>query len=97
MIIIRVIDGDTFQIIYEDQVTSVQLLGVDTPETETNPNQAPEPYGAKITAFLEEFLLDKLVYLRFDMSKRDQYNLLLGYVYRASDDIFVNLEMIREG
>ena len=95
--VIRVIDGDTFQIIYEDQVTSVQLLGVDTPETEANPNQDPEPYGAEATAFSEQFLLDKLVYLRFDMSKRDQYDRLLGYVYRASDDIFVNLEMIREG
>ena len=33
----------------------------------------------------------------FDESKRDKYDRLLGYVYRASDGIFVNREIIREG
>ena len=95
--VIRVIDGDTFQILYEDQITSVQLVGVNTPETTANPNQPPEPYGEQATAFLREFLLDKSIYLRFDVSKRDIHKRLLGYVYRSSDGIFVNLEIIREG
>ena len=95
--VIRIIDGDTVEILYEDQITSVQLIGVNAPETTANPNQPPEPYGEQATAFLQEFLLDKSIYLRFDISKRDKYNRLLGYVYRASDSIFVNLEIIREG
>ena len=95
--VIRIIDGDTFEILYEDQITSVQLVGVNAPETTANPNQPPEPYGEQATAFLQEFLLDKSIYLRFDISKRDKYDRLLGYVYRASDSIFVNLEIIREG
>ena len=95
--VIRIIDGDTVEILYEDQITSVQLVGVNAPETTANPNQPPEPYGEQATAFLQEFLLDKSIYLRFDISKRDKYNRLLGYVYRASDGIFVNLEIIREG
>ena len=95
--VIRIIDGDTVEILYEDQITSVQLVGVNAPETTANPNQPPEPYGEQATAFLQEFLLDKSIYLRFDISKRDKYNRLLGYVYRASDSIFVNLEIIREG
>ena len=95
--VIRIIDGDTVQIEYEDQITSVQLVGVNAPETTANPNQPPEPYGEQATAFLQEFLLDKSIYLRFDISKRDKYNRLLGYVYRASDGIFVNIEIIREG
>ena len=95
--VIRIIDGDTVEILYEDQITSVQLVGVNAPETTANPNQPPEPYGEQATAFLREFLLDKSIYLRFDISKRDKYNRLLGYVYRASDSIFVNLEIIREG
>ena len=95
--VIRIIDGDTVQIEYEGQPTSVQFIGVNAPETTANPNQPPEPYGEQATAFLQEFLLDKSIYLRFDISKRDKYNRLLGYVYRASDSIFVNLEIIREG
>ena len=95
--VIRIIDGDTVEILYEDQITSVQLVGVNAPETTANPNQPPEPYGEQATAFLREFLLDKSIYLRFDISKRDKYDRLLGYVYRASDGIFVNLEIIREG
>ena len=30
--VIRIIDGDTVEILYEDQITSVQLVGVNAPE-----------------------------------------------------------------
>ena len=66
--VIRVIDGDTFQILYEDQITSVQLVGVTTLlKQQRILNQPPEPYGEQATASLREFLLDKSIYLRFDV------------------------------
>jgi micrococcal nuclease len=32
-----------------------------------------------------------------DVEQRDQYKRLLAYVYRASDNLFINLALVREG
>ena len=94
--VIRIIDGDTFEIQYEGRPTSVQLIGVDAPET-VRSGKPPERYGEEATRFLQDILLDESVYFRFDENKWDKYDRILGYVYRVSDGIFLNLEMIREG
>lgn len=94
--VVRIIDGDTVEIEYEDVLTSVQLIGVNAPET-VHPSKPVEPYGRESTAFLQKLLLYKFVYFEFDRDKRDRYDRLLAYVYRDSDDLFVNVELIREG
>jgi micrococcal nuclease len=94
--VIRIIDGDTVEIQYEGRPTSVQLIGVDAPET-VRSGKPPERYGEEATRFLQDFLLDESVYFRFGENKWDKYDRILAYVYRASDGIFVNLEIIREG
>ena len=94
--VVRIIDGDTFEIQYKGKPTSVQLIGVNAPEF-VHPDIPPEPYGEEASKFLREVLLKKSVYLRFEDNERDQYDRLIGYVYRSSDDMFVNLEVIREG
>ena len=94
--VIRIIDGDTVEVQYEGRPTSVQLIGVDAPET-VRSGKPPERYGEEATRFLQDFLLDESVYFRFDENKWDKYDRILAYVYRASDGIFVNLEIIREG
>ena len=92
----RIVDGDTVEIQYEGKVTSVQLIGVNAPET-VHPDKPIEPYGEEATNFLRELLLDESVYIRFEENERDKYDRLLGYVYRTFDDLFINLEIIREG
>ena len=94
--VIRIIDGDTVEIKYKGKLTSVQLFGVNAPET-VRSGKPPEPYGEEAAAYLQKILLDDSIYLRFDEHMRDQYERILGYVYRVSDGIFVNLEIIREG
>ena len=94
--VIRIIDGDTVEIQYEGQPTSVQLIGVNAPEI-VYPDKPPEAYGEEAARFLQDFLLDDSIYLRFEETKRDKYDRLIAYIYRASDGIFVNLEIIREG
>jgi micrococcal nuclease len=37
------------------------------------------------------------VRLRTDVERRDRYGRLLAYVYRASDGLFVNAELVRRG
>lgn len=92
----RIVDGDTIEIDYDGQPTSVQLIGVNAPET-VHPDKPSEPYGEEASNFLRDLLLRESVYLRFEDNERDQYGRLIGYVYRSSDDLFVNLEVIREG
>ena len=94
--VVRIIDGDTVEIEYEDVLTSVQLIGVNAPET-VHPSKPVEPYGKEATVFLQGLLLYKFVYFEFDRNKRDRYNRLLAYIYRDSDDLFVNIELIRQG
>ena len=94
--VIRIIDGDTVEIKYKGKLTSVQLFGVNAPEI-VHPDKPPEPYGEEAAVYLQKILLDDSIYLRFDEHMWDQYDRILGYVYRVSDGILLNLEMIREG
>ena len=94
--VLRIIDGDTVEIEYEGDRTSVQLIGVNAPET-VHPSKPPERFGREATAFIQSLLLNKFVYLEFDGGKKDKYGRLLAYVYRNSDDLFVNVEIIRQG
>ena len=95
--VIRIIDGDTFEIQYKGKLTSIQLIGVNAPEPNTTNNRPPEPYSEEATKYLQEFLLDETVYFDYDQSKFDKNERILAYVYRSSDGVFVNLEIVREG
>ena len=92
----RIIDGDTVEIRYDGKLTSVALIGVDTPET-VHPQKPVEPFGKAATAFIRNLLLGESVYLRFDGNRTDKYGRLLAYLYRAPDGLFVNLEIVRQG
>ena len=92
----RIIDGDTVEIRYDDKLTRVVLIGVDTPET-VHPQKPVEAFGKEATAFTRNLLLGESVYLRFDGDRTDKYGRLLAYLYRAPDGLFVNLEVVRQG
>ena len=94
--VLRVIDGDTVEINYDEQAVSVRLIGVDTPET-VHPNQPVEAYGREASSFTKNLLLGESVYLRFDTERQDRYGRLLAYLYRVPDGLFVNLEIVRQG
>ena len=86
--VIRVIDGDTFEIVYNGNKTSVRLLGINTPEK-------GEKYSAEAKQFLESKVLNKTVELEFGKEKYDLYKRLLAYVYINREN--VNEEVIKKG
>ena len=88
--VIRIVDGDTVIISYKGEITSVRLIGIDTPE----PN---EVYGKESTSFIQNLLYGESVYLKFDAERTDIYGRMLAYLYRAPDGLFVNLEIVRQG
>ena len=84
-VVSRVIDGDTIEL---QNSGSVRLLGINTPER-------GQFYYTEATERLRELVEGKTIRLEKDVSDKDQYGRLLRYVH--IDNIFVNLEMVKEG
>jgi micrococcal nuclease len=96
VLVTQVIDGDTIRVGRGWRNTTIQLLGVDTPET-VHPNKPIEFFGPEASEFTKKTLKGKRVYLEFEPSNRvDSYGRLLAYVY-LEDGIFFNAELIKEG
>lgn len=90
----RVIDGDTILVARGERV---RLIGVDTPET-VDPSRPAGCFGKEASRFTASLLPPGTgVRLVGDVEQRDRYGRLLAYVYRGSDGLFVNAELVRRG
>ena len=89
--VLKVIDVATVEIHYEDSPKVVKLIGVKVPEA-MHPDNPLETARAAALAFLHNLLLGESVYLHFEGDAPEQ-----AYLYRAPDELFVNLEVVRQG
>lgn len=87
----RVIDGDTVEI---EGGERVRYIGIDTPET-VDPRQPIQCFGVEASKKNKELVEGKTVRLEKDVTDRDKYGRLLRYVW--VDDLFVNLELVKQG
>ena len=87
----RVIDGDTIEI---EGGEKVRYIGIDTPET-ADPRKPVQCFGIEASKKNKELVEGKTVRLEKDITDRDRYSRLLRYVW--VDDIFVNLELVKQG
>ena len=95
--IVEVIDGDTIEIRFSGHTERVRLVGVDTPETR-HPRKPVQCYGHEASAFTAAALpLGTKVRIERDVEARDVYDRLLAYIFRLSDDMFINLQLVRQG
>lgn len=93
----RVVDGDTIVADIDGRRERVRLLGIDTPESvaENRPDQC---YGQEASDYLSSLLPEGApITLILDEEARDQYDRLLAYVVRSSDELFVNLDLVERG
>jgi micrococcal nuclease len=96
-VIERVVDGDTVVVRIQGREEKVRLIGIDTPETH-DPRRPVECFGREATERTNALLPEGTpVRLVRDVEARDRYDRLLAYIYRAEDDLFVNLTLAREG
>lgn len=96
-VVTKVVDGDTIGVRLGSQEERVRLIGIDTPETHGR-GGLRECFGAEAAARTAALLPSGTrVRLERDVEARDRYGRLLAYVYRASDGLFVNLALAREG
>lgn len=95
--IAHVIDGDTVDIDIHGHMERVRLIGVNTPETK-HPTKPIECFGPEASAYMTE-LLPKGTDVRIerDVEARDRYGRMLLYMYRDSDNLFINLDLIARG
>jgi len=88
----RVIDGDTIELINGDRV---RYIGMDTPE-EVDPDKPVQCFAAEGAERNKELVQGKMVVLKQDVSHYDLHGRWLAFVYLA-DGTFVNLELVKEG
>lgn len=89
--VIRVVDGDTIEI---EGGEKVRYIGIDTPET-VDPRKTVQCFGVEASKKNKELVEGKTVRLEKDITDRDKYSRLLRYVW--VDDLFVNLELVKQG
>ena len=95
--VVKVIDGDTVDVSIDGKVERVRLIGIDTPETK-KPNTPIECYGPEASERIAFLLpVGTPVILQRDTEARDHYGRLLGYIFRFSDNLFVNGDLITGG
>ena len=90
----RVVDGDTIVVTGKRRI---RLIGVDTPETR-DPRRPVGCFGKEASRFTTS-LLPKGTPVRLvgDVEQLDAFGRTLAYVYRISDGLFVNAELVRQG
>ena len=95
--ILNVIDGDTVDIDIDGNTERVRLIGVNTPETK-HPTKPIECFGPEASAYLTQ-LLPKGTHVRIerDIEARDRYGRMLLYLYRETDNLFINLDLVLRG
>lgn len=87
--VVRVIDGDTIEVMLEGRAYRVRYIGMDTPER-------GDWYYQEATAANALMVADQTVILVKDVSETDRFGRLLRYVY-LQDGTFVNAELVRQG
>lgn len=93
----QVVDGDTIKIRFNDNIESVRLIGINTPET-VDPRKSVECYGKEASAYTYNLLNNKQVRIEFDptQGERDKYGRLLLFIF-LQDGTFVNKKIISDG
>lgn len=92
--VLRVVDGDTIEVLIDGSEEDIRYIGVDTPES-VAPGQPVECFGEQASDFNAELVEGETVTLVFDAELRDRYGRLLAYVYVG--DLLVNAELVAEG
>ncbi len=96
--VVHLSDGDTVTVQFADGgQENVRLIGIDTPETK-RPNTPIQCFGPEASHFTAALIpVGTAVRIERDVEERDRYGRLLAYIYRASDGLFVNLALARNG
>ena len=88
--IIRIIDGDTAEILYDELPIKLRLAHIDTPE-----KRGKQPYGNRAKIALSDLCFGQMVKIHTE-GKYDGYGRLIAVIYN-NQGLNVNKEMVRLG
>jgi hypothetical protein len=91
---VRVIDGDTIEVLINGEKYTVRYIGIDTPEM-NDPRPDIQAVAEEATLMNRNLTEGKAIELEKDVSDTDRYDRLLRYVY--VEGTFVNAELIEGG
>lgn len=94
--VIEVIDGDTVCLDIDGRKTKVRLIGIDAPESVHPDESKNTEEGKKASKYLFDLLDSRDVFLTLDVSEKDSYGRLLGYLW-LEDGAMVNLKIVEDG
>ncbi|MCA9392274.1 thermonuclease family protein [candidate division WWE3 bacterium] len=96
-LVTSVVDGDTFKVENELGTATVRLIGIDTPEKDTNVTDY-ECYSEEASSALTNLISGKYVRLAPDETQdnSDKYGRILRYAF-LEDNTFVNEYMVKNG
>jgi micrococcal nuclease len=87
--VLRVIDGDTIEVMLDGELYTLRYIGIDSPEPgDLNSDEAMQAN--------RELVEGQVVELESDISETDQYGRLLRYVY-LNDGTMVNTKLVEMG
>ena len=89
----RVVDGDTIVVSGGERV---RYIGIDTPES-VKPGTPVQCFAEAAATRNRELVSGQRVRLLGDVEAQDRFGRTLAYVYRVSDDAFVNAVLVRQG
>lgn len=93
----EVIDGDTIEVVLNQQSLRVRLLGIDAPES-VHPQLPIQCFGPEASAALSDLLPPGTqVELKRDIQAKDHFDRFLLYVFRADDGLFINQWLVENG
>ena len=92
-----IVDGDTIKVSDSQDVYTVRLIGIDTPETK-DPRKEIECFGTEATLHLTKLIQNQRLILKSDSTQDDidRYGRLLRYAF-LENGTNVNKTMIEDG
>ena len=95
--VVKIVDGDTIHVaIAGGRREKVRYIGIDTPES-VKPGTPVQCFAKAASAENRRLVEGREVRLVEDLDAHDRYGRTLAYVYRKSDGLFVNAELVRRG
>lgn len=93
----RVVDGDTLIVRFNGNRDRLRMLGINAPESSSNPDEDRQTSeGDIVSALVKDLLTGRNVRLEFDRGMRDQYDRLLAYVW-IDEDTMINENLVYSG
>ncbi|MDM5335845.1 thermonuclease family protein [Fictibacillus enclensis] len=78
--VVRVIDGDTIEVLLNGKQEEIRMLLIDTPETK-HPQKPVEKFGPEASQFATKTLKNKKVGIQVGKERTDKYGRILAYVW----------------